>query len=145
MEDIAVLTGGKAIFKDLGVQLDAIELSDLGKAKQVRIDADKTVIIEGSGKKANIGGRAEQIRREIENTDSEYDREKLQERLAKLAGGVAQIKVGAVTETEMKRTHGPHRRRFSCHASCHRRRRCAWWWSCSAAFGKSSGQSETQG
>jgi chaperonin GroEL len=102
MEDIAVLTGGKAIFKDLGVQLDAIELSDLGKAKQIRIDADKTVIIEGSGKKANIGGRAEQIRREIENTDSEYDREKLQERLAKLAGGVAQIKVGAVTETEMK-------------------------------------------
>ena len=102
MEDIAVLTGGKAFFKDLGIKLENIELSDLGRAKQIRIDADKTVIVEGGGKKGAVGGRAEQIRREIEVTDSEYDREKLQERLAKLAGGVAQIKVGAATETEMK-------------------------------------------
>ncbi|GAB5443266.1 MAG: chaperonin GroEL [Fuerstiella sp.] len=102
MEDIAVLTGGKAFFKDLGIKLENIQLSDLGKAKSIRIDADKTVIVEGGGKKGDIAGRAEQIRREIETTDSEYDREKLQERLAKLAGGVAQIKVGAATETEMK-------------------------------------------
>jgi len=102
LEDLAVLTGGKAFFKDLGVKLDNVQLSDLGKAKSVRIDADKTIVIEGGGKKSEVAGRAEQIRREIENTDSEYDREKLQERLAKLAGGVAQIKVGAATETEMK-------------------------------------------
>ncbi len=102
LEDIAVLTNGKAFFKDLGVKLENVQLSDLGKAKTIRIDADKTVIVEGGGKKGDISGRAEQIRREIENTDSEYDREKLQERLAKLAGGVAQIKVGAATETEMK-------------------------------------------
>ena len=102
MEDIAVLTGGKAFFKDLGIKLENIQLSDLGKAKKVRIDAGKTIMIEGGGKKADITGRAEQIRREIDGTDSDYDREKLQERLAKLAGGVAQINVGAATETEMK-------------------------------------------
>jgi chaperonin GroEL len=102
MEDIAVLTGGKAFFKDLGIKLENIQLSDLGKAKKIHIDANKTVIVEGGGKKGEIQGRAEQIRKEIEVTDSEYDREKLQERLAKLAGGVAQINVGAATETEMK-------------------------------------------
>lgn len=102
LEDLAVLTGGKAFFKDLGIKLDKVQLSDLGRAKKIRIDSDKTVIVEGAGKKGDISGRAEQIRREIETTDSEYDREKLQERLAKLAGGVAQIKVGAATETEMK-------------------------------------------
>ena len=102
LEDIAVLTGGKAFFKDLSIKLENVQLSDLGKAKSIRIDSDKTVVVEGGGKKGAVAGRAEQIRREIENTDSEYDREKLQERLAKLAGGVAQIKVGAVTETEMK-------------------------------------------
>jgi chaperonin GroEL len=102
MEDLAILTGGKAFFKDLGIKLENIQLSDLGKAKKVHIDANKTVIVEGGGKKGDIAGRAEQIRREIETTDSEYDREKLQERLAKLAGGVAQINVGAATETEMK-------------------------------------------
>ncbi|HAD60037.1 MAG TPA: chaperonin GroEL, partial [Planctomycetaceae bacterium] len=102
LEDIAVLTGGKAVFKDLGIKLENVQLSDLGKAKSIRIDSDKTVIVEGGGKKGDISGRAEQIRREIDQTDSEYDREKLQERLAKLAGGVAQIKVGAATETEMK-------------------------------------------
>ena len=102
LEDIAVLTGGRAIFKDLGVKLESVELKDLGTAKKITIDADNTTIIKGGGTKGAIDGRAEQIRREIDVTDSEYDREKLQERLAKLAGGVAQINVGAATETEMK-------------------------------------------
>lgn len=102
LEDIAILTGGKAFFKDLGVKLENVQLSDLGTARKIRIDANATVIVEGGGKKGAVAGRAEQIRREIEVTDSEYDREKLQERLAKLAGGVAQISVGAATETEMK-------------------------------------------
>lgn len=102
LEDIAVLTGGKAIFKDLGISLDSVKLKDLGTARKVIITADDTVIVQGGGKKTAIEGRAEQIRKEIEITDSEYDREKLQERLAKLSGGVAQINVGAATETEMK-------------------------------------------
>jgi chaperonin GroEL len=100
--DLAVLTGGKAIFKDLGVKLENVQLSELGVAKKVKIDAENTTIIQGAGSKAEIEGRAEQIRREITETESEYDREKLQERLAKLAGGVAQINVGAATETAMK-------------------------------------------
>ncbi len=102
LDDIAVLTGGKAIFKDLGIKLETVELRDLGVAKKIMIDAENTTVVQGAGKKAAIEGRAEQIRREIEATDSDYDREKLQERLAKLAGGVAQINVGAATETEMK-------------------------------------------
>jgi chaperonin GroEL len=100
--DIAVLTGGQAIFKDLGIDLESVKVSDLGRAKRVRITSENTVIVGGAGKKEAIDGRVEQIKREIDNTDSDYDREKLQERLAKLAGGVAQIKVGAATETEMK-------------------------------------------
>lgn len=100
--DIAVLTGGKAIFKDLGIKLENIALSDLGVAKKIRIDAENTTVVQGAGSKKDIEGRAEQIRREITETESEYDREKLQERLAKLAGGVAQINVGAATETAMK-------------------------------------------
>ncbi|QDV31743.1 60 kDa chaperonin [Planctopirus ephydatiae] len=102
LEDIAILTGGKAIFKDLGLKLENIELSDLGVAKKIRIDSENTTIVQGAGSKTAIEGRAELIRREIEKTDSDYDREKLQERLAKIAGGVAQIRVGAHTETEMK-------------------------------------------
>ncbi|WP_310821058.1 chaperonin GroEL [Stratiformator vulcanicus] len=102
MEDIAILTGGKAIFKDLGIKLDGVTMAELGTAKKVRIDSGKTRIISGGGSKGDIDGRANQIRREIEETDSDYDREKLEERLAKLAGGVAQINVGAATETEMK-------------------------------------------
>src|SRR5713101_2781505 len=102
LEDIAYLTGGQAIFKDRGILLENIKLSDLGRAKKVKIDAENTTITEGAGDKKAIEGRCEMIRREISTTDSEYDREKLQERLAKLAGGVAQIKVGAATETEMK-------------------------------------------
>src|SRR5436309_11895574 len=100
--DIAVLTGGKAIFKDLGIDLENIQLADLGRAKKITIDSENTTIIEGAGTTDEIKGRAEMIRREIGNTDSEYDREKLQERLAKLAGGIAQLSVGAATETEMK-------------------------------------------
>jgi chaperonin GroEL len=100
--DIATLTNGKAIFKDLGIDLENVKLSDLGRCKKVVVDAENTTIVEGTGSKEAIQGRCEQIRREIGETDSEYDKEKLQERLAKLAGGVAQFKVGAATETEMK-------------------------------------------
>ncbi|MBX6316243.1 MAG: chaperonin GroEL, partial [Isosphaeraceae bacterium] len=100
--DIAVLTGGKAIFKDLGIELENVKLADLGRAGKVIIDSENTTIVEGRGSADEIKGRTEMIRREITQTDSEYDKEKLQERLAKLAGGVAQISVGAATETEMK-------------------------------------------
>ncbi|MGE0359719.1 MAG: chaperonin GroEL [Vicinamibacterales bacterium] len=102
LEDIAILTGGNAITEDLGVKLENIKLEDLGKAKKVTIDKDNTTIVEGSGVSAKIEGRVKQIRAQIEETSSDYDREKLQERLAKLVGGVAVIKVGAATETEMK-------------------------------------------
>src|SRR4051812_48784061 len=102
LEDIAILTGGQAIMKDLGIELDKVEISQLGQAKLVRVDGDNTTIIEGAGESKAIQGRIEQIRREIEVTTSDYDKEKLQERLAKLAGGVAQINVGAATEAELK-------------------------------------------
>jgi chaperonin GroEL len=102
MEDIAILTGGRLITEDLGLKLENLGLEDLGKAKRVSIDKENTTIVEGSGKPSDIAGRVNQIRRQIEETTSDYDREKLQERLAKLAGGVAVINVGAATETEMK-------------------------------------------
>src|SRR5512145_1771407 len=102
LEDIATLTGGKAITEDLGIKLENIKLEDLGKAKKVVVDKDNTTIVEGAGKASAIEGRIKQIRAQIEDTTSDYDREKLQERLAKLVGGVAVIKVGAATETEMK-------------------------------------------
>ena len=102
LEDIAILTGGKAITEDLGIKLENIKLEDLGKAKKIVVDKDNTTIVEGAGKTAAIEGRIKQIRAQIEETTSDYDREKLQERLAKLAGGVAVIKVGAATETAMK-------------------------------------------
>jgi chaperonin GroEL len=102
LEDIATLTGGKAITEDLGIKLENIKLEDLGKAKKVVVDKDNTTLVEGAGKTAAIEGRIKQIRAQIEETTSDYDREKLQERLAKLAGGVAVIKVGAATETAMK-------------------------------------------
>jgi chaperonin GroEL len=101
-EDIAILTGGKFISEDLGVKLEGVALEDLGRAKSVVVDKDNTTIVEGGGKSSDIQGRIKQIRRQIEETTSDYDREKLQERLAKLAGGVAIINVGAATETEMK-------------------------------------------
>src|SRR5688500_3330433 len=102
LEDIAILTGGEAIMKDLGVEMDKIEVGQLGQAKLIRVDGDNTTIIEGAGETKAIQGRIEQIRREIEVTTSDYDKEKLQERLAKLAGGVAQVNVGAATEAELK-------------------------------------------
>ncbi len=102
LEDIAILTGGKAITEDLGIKLENIKLDDLGKAKKMTIDKDNTTIVEGSGKSKDIEGRVKQIRTQIDETTSDYDREKLQERLAKLVGGVAIIRVGAATETEMK-------------------------------------------
>src|SRR5215813_13818451 len=101
-EDIAILTGGKFISEDLGIKLEGIEIDDLGRAKSIVVDKENTTIVEGSGKSSEIQGRVNQIRRQIEETTSDYDREKLQERLAKLAGGVAVINVGAATETEMK-------------------------------------------
>jgi len=102
LEDIAILTGGKCITEDLGIKLENIEIADLGRAKTVIVDKENTTIVEGAGKNTDIQGRVNQIRRQIEETTSDYDREKLQERLAKLAGGVAIIHVGAATETEMK-------------------------------------------
>ncbi len=102
MEDIAILTGGSAIFEALGMKLDSIGLAELGRAKKIIIGKDETTIIEPAGKNSEIKGRIDQIRREIENTSSDYDREKLEERLAKLSGGVAKVNVGAATESEMK-------------------------------------------
>jgi chaperonin GroEL len=102
LEDISILTGGTAIFESLGIKLDTLPLTDLGRAKKVIIDKDNTTIIEGAGKSSEIKSRIDQIRREIDNSSSDYDREKLEERLAKLAGGVAKVNVGAATESEMK-------------------------------------------
>jgi chaperonin GroEL len=102
LEDISILTGGKAVMEETGVKLDSIKLEDLGRAKRVTVDKDTTTIIDGAGDQKSIQGRVKQLRSQIEETTSDYDREKLQERLAKLAGGVAIIKVGASTETEMK-------------------------------------------
>src|SRR5678809_1100965 len=101
-EDIAILTGGKFISEDLGIKLESLNLDDLGRAKSIVVDKENTTVVEGAGKSSEIQGRVTQIRRQIEETTSDYDREKLQERLAKLAGGVAVINVGAATETEMK-------------------------------------------
>lgn len=102
LEDIAILTGGRCISEDLGIKLESLQLTDLGRAKRITVDKENTTIIEGSGTSADIQARVKQIRRQIEDTTSDYDREKLQERLAKLAGGVAVINIGAATETEMK-------------------------------------------
>ena len=102
LEDIAILTGAKPIFEDLGVKIESLRLTDLGRAKKVMVDKDNTTVIEGAGKSADIKARIDQIRREIGNSTSDYDREKLEERLAKLAGGVAKVNVGAATESEMK-------------------------------------------
>jgi len=102
LQDIAVLTGGKVISEDLGIKLENVKIEDLGEAKRITIDKDNTTIIEGKGSTEDIEGRVKQIRTQIDETSSDYDREKLQERLAKLVGGVAVIKVGAATEVEMK-------------------------------------------
>jgi chaperonin GroEL len=102
LEDIGILTGGKAIMEETGIKLEGVRLDDLGRAKRVTVDKDNTTLIDGAGTQKNIEGRIKQLRAQIDETTSDYDREKLQERLAKLAGGVAVIKVGAATETEMK-------------------------------------------
>ena len=102
LQDIAILTGGKAITEDLGIKLENVQVSDLGQVKKLTIDKDNTTLVEGKGKHSEIEGRVKEIRSQIDKTTSDYDREKLQERLAKLVGGVAVIKVGAATETEMK-------------------------------------------
>ena len=102
LEDIAILTGGRCITEDLGIKLENVQISDLGQAKSIKVDKENTTIVEGSGSASDIQGRVKQIRRQIDETTSDYDREKLQERLAKLAGGVAVINVGAATEPEMK-------------------------------------------
>src|SRR5690606_29708105 len=102
MKDIAVLTGGQAITEDLGLKHDHVTMADLGRAKRIRVDKDNTTIVDGAGKKPDIEARVKQIRAQVEDTSSDYDREKLQERLAKLVGGVAVIRVGAATEIEMK-------------------------------------------
>jgi chaperonin GroEL len=102
LEDIAILTGGKVIAEELGIKLESVTLNDLGRAKRIVVDKDNTTLVDGAGKKADIEGRIKQIRAQIEETTSDYDREKLQERLAKLVGGVAVIRVGAATEIEMK-------------------------------------------
>ena len=102
LEDLAVLTGGKVISEDLGIKLESVQLADLGRAKKITVDKDNTTVVEGAGKPADIQGRVKQLRTQVEDTTSDYDREKLQERLAKLVGGVAVIKVGAATETELK-------------------------------------------
>ena len=102
LEDIAVLTGGKAVTEDLGIKLENVDIEDLGRAKRVKVDKENTTIVEGAGKSQTINGRISQLKKQIEENDSDYDKEKLQERLAKLAGGVAVINVGAATETEMK-------------------------------------------
>ena len=102
LQDIAIMVGGQAVFEDLGIQLENVQLTDLGRAKKIIINKDNTTIIEGAGKTADIKGRIDQIRRELENSTSDYDSEKLEERIAKLSGGVAQINVGAATESEMK-------------------------------------------
>jgi len=102
MEDIAVLTGGRFVTEDLGIKLESVKVADLGRAKRIVVDKENTTVIQGAGKSADIQGRVKLIRRQIEETTSDYDKEKLQERLAKLAGGVAVIHVGAATETELK-------------------------------------------
>jgi len=102
LQDIAILTGGRVVSEEMGIKLENVALADLGSCKQVAIDKDNTTIVDGAGKRADIEGRVKQIRAEIEETKSDYDREKLQERLAKIVGGVAVIKVGAATEIEMK-------------------------------------------
>jgi chaperonin GroEL len=102
LKDIAVLTGGQVVSEDLGIKLESITIADLGQAKRITVDKDNTTIVDGAGKKAEIKGRIETLRRQVEETTSDYDREKLQERLAKLVGGVAVVKVGAATEVEMK-------------------------------------------
>ena len=133
-EDIAVLTGGKFISEDLGIKLENLTLEDLGRVKNVTVDKENTTLVEGHGKSSEIQGRVNQIRRQIEETTSDYDREKLQERLAKLAGGVAVINVGAATETEMKEKKARVEDALARNPRGRRRRHRAWRWRGAAAL-----------
>jgi len=125
LEDIAILTGGQVIAEELGVKLENLTLNDLGRAKRIVVDKDNTTLVDGAGKKAGIEGRIKQVRAQIDETTSDYDREKLQERLAKMIGGVAVIKVGAATEVEMKK-ESPRRRCPACDSRCCGRRHRPW-------------------
>ena len=118
LEDIAVLTGGRAISEDLGIKLESLEIKDLGRAKKIKIDKDNTTIVEGAGKTVDIKGRISQIRHQIDSTDSSYDKEKLRERLAKLSGGVAIISVGAAYRNGNEGKEGPRGRCPACHTRC---------------------------
>ena len=129
LEDIAVLTGGQMISEEMGVKLESITLKDLGRAKRITIDKDNTTIVEGAGDSKAIEGRVKQIRAQIEETTSDYDREKLQERLAKLVGGVAVINVGAATENRDEGKESPGRRCLECHQRGRGRRDCPGRWS----------------
>ena len=133
LEDIAALTGGQVISEDLGIKLENVTLDMLGRAKRVRIEKENTTIIDGAGKKDDIAARITQLKAQIEETTSDYDREKLQERLAKLAGGVAIIRVGGSTEVEVKERKDRVRRRHACHQGCGRGRYRGGW-RCCAAF-----------
>jgi hypothetical protein len=125
LDDIAILTNGRAITEDLGIRLENVKIEDLGTAKKVVIDKDNTTIIEGGGKRPVIEGRVKQLCAQVEETSSDYDRDKLQERLAKLVGGVAVIHVGAATETELKE-EGARRGCDVCHSGCCGRRHRSW-------------------
>ena len=121
LADIAVLTGGQVVSEELGLKLENTDLSLLGRARKIVVDKDSTTIVEGAGSEADVKGRIAQIKREIEDTDSDWDREKLQERLAKLAGGVAVIRVGRGDRGRAQGEEAPHRGRGFGHQGCHRR------------------------
>jgi chaperonin GroEL len=140
LEDIAILTGGKLIAEELGIKLDNISLQDLGRAKRIVVDKDNTTIVDGAGKKSDLEGRIKQIRAQIDETTSDYDREKLQERLAKLIGGVAVINVGAATEVEMKEKKGARRRCTPRHPRGSRGRHRSWRRRCPAPLRGGAGK-----
>ena len=126
--DIATLTGGTLISEDLGLQLEKIELSHLGTAKKITVDKGATTIVEGAGKRKDVEARIDQIRRQIDQSDSDYDKEKLQERLAKLTGGVAVVSVGAETEADMKQKKARVEDALHSTRAADRRRHSSWWW-----------------
>ena len=132
LQDIAILTGGTVISEEVGLKLENVTVDMLGRARRVVVTKDDTTVVDGSGSESDVQGRIKQIEREIENSDSDWDREKLQERLAKLAGGVVVIKVGAATEVELKEK-APHRGRRVGHPRCCGGRHRPWWWCRSAS------------
>ena len=127
LADMAILTGGQVVAEEVGLKLETIGMELLGKARKIVVTKDDTTIIEGAGTRSDVEGRVSQIKAEIDNTDSDWDREKLQERLAKLAGGVAVVQVGAATEVELKEKKAPHRGCSLCDSRRYRGRHCCWW------------------